>query len=219
MSSDQRLVLYDYWRSTAAYRVRIALHLKGLDFEQRPVHLVRGGGEQHAAEYLRLNPQGLVPALVHGDHVLTQSLAICEYLDEVFPGAPLLPADPVQRAEARSMALVIAADVHPLNNLRVQNYLKGEFGVTSGQAREWMERWMNLGFSALEARLAASGAGVYCVGEQPSLADLCLVPQAYNADRFDCSLRPYPNIQRIVAHCRGLEAFAAAAPQRQPDAA
>lgn len=216
MNEVPRTVLYDYWRSSASYRVRIALNLKGLDYEQRSVALAEGA--QRADDFLDINPQGLVPALVRDGRALTQSLAICEYLDETFPDQPLLPGDAALRAEVRSMALVIAADVHPLNNLRVQNYLKGELGATTGQAREWMHRWMNLGFAALEARLAASGAGNFCVGDQPTLADLCLVAQAYNADRFECSFKPYPILQRVIAHCRGLEAFDAARPERQPDA-
>jgi maleylacetoacetate isomerase len=219
MSPDPQLVLYDYWRSSAAYRVRIALHLKGLAFEQRPVHLVRDGGEQHAEDYRRLNPQGLVPTLAHGDKVLTQSLAICEYLEEVFPEPALLPADPAQRALARALAQIIACDVHPLNNLRVQNYLKGELGATAGQAQDWMQHWMALGFQAFEARLQAQeDTGPFCLGARPGLADAFLVPQVYNAERFACDLSPYPRLRGIVAQCRALAAFAAAAPEQQPDA-
>ncbi len=219
MSPEQGLVLYDYWRSSAAYRVRIALHLKGLAFEQRPVHLVRDGGEQHQPGYRRLNPQGLVPALVHEDRVLTQSMAICEYLEEAFPHAPLLPDDRHLRARARAMALAVACDIHPLNNLRVQRYLKQELGVGKDAVRDWMNHWMCEGFSALEEILAmAPGDLIYCQGGEPGLADCFLVPQVYNAERFGCDLSPFPRIRSITALCREHAAFVAAAPERQADA-
>lgn len=219
MTAESGLVLYDYWRSTAAYRVRIALNLKGLSYEQRAVHLVRDGGEQHGAAYRSVNPQGLVPALVDGDTVVTQSLAICEYLDERFGGHQLVPGDAVRKAAIRSMSLAIACDVHPLNNLRVQQYLKRQLDVSEGQALEWMHHWMALGFEAIEQSLKARGeGGSCCFGDQPTLADLVLIPQLYNADRFDFDLGPFPRVRQIAAHCRTLDAFRAAAPENQPDA-
>ncbi len=212
-------VLYGYWRSTAAYRVRIALGLKGITWEHAGVNLVKDGGEQHQSSYRDLNPAGLVPALVWGDTVLSQSLAICEFLDEVRPEPPLLPAEPADRAVVRAIALDIACDVHPLNNLRVQQYLGREMDADEAARTRWMHHWMALGFAAVEGRLEARGAGGdLCCGPVPGLADLCLVAQAYNADRFGFSLAPFPRVARVVSHCRGLAAFRDAAPERQPDA-
>lgn len=214
---DADLTLYDYWRSSASYRVRICLHIKGLNFRQRAVNLVNG--EQHEDEYRRVNPQGLVPALVHGGRVVTQSLAICEYLDDMFPQTPLLPAEPHLRAKARAMALSITSDIHPLNNLRVQNYLKEQLGVSGDQAVDWMNHWVSLGFQALEINLAGSAeTGLCCMGDEPGLIDSCLVPQIYNAERFGCDLSGFPVIRRISDHCRALAPFQAAAPENQPGA-
>lgn len=212
---DARLTLYSYWRSSAAYRVRIALHLKDLDFETIPVHLVRNGGEQLSAPYLALNPQGRVPVLTHGGLVLTQSMSICEYLDEVFPGYPLLPADPSGRALIRSLALQIACDIHPLNNLRVQNYLKERLaGAVDTVA--WMRHWMHEGFAAIEKQLG-DGRPAHAEG-RPGLFECFLVPQAYNAERYGMDLSAYPAIREIVGRCRQHDAFIRAAPENQPDA-
>lgn len=217
MTSD--LALYGYWRSTAAYRVRIALGLKGLAWENRPVHLLRDGGEQHAPNYRALNPQELVPALLDGERVFTQSLAIVEYLDEVCPEPPLLPVEPRARARVRALALTIVCDVHPLGNLRVLQQLEKQFGADEAQRAEWSRHWMALGFAALEALLAENVAtGTFCHGDSPGLADICLVPQVYNALRWKLPLNAYPTVQRIHAACLGLDAFSMAAPELQPDA-
>lgn len=211
--------LYTYWRSTAAYRVRIALHLKGLRFELEPVHLVREGGEQHRPDYLAMNPQGLVPTLMDGAHVLTQSLAILEYLDDKQPEPPLLPDDALGRARVRSLAQMIASEVHPLNNLRVLQYLTGELRVSDEQKTAWYHHWLAQGLAPLEKRLAnESATGRFCHGDQVSQADICLVPQLYNARRFEFPLDDYPTLRRIDAACRELDAFRAAAPEAQPDA-
>jgi maleylacetoacetate isomerase len=211
--------LYDYFRSSAAYRVRIALNLKGVTPDERTyVHLRMGN--QRAQDYLALNPQGLVPALALDDgHVLTQSLAIIEYLDETHREPPLLPAEPAQRARVRAIALAIACEIHPLNNLRVLNYLIGTMGVAREQKDGWYRYWIDVGFEALEKSLARDAAtGRFCHGEHPTLADVCLVPQMANARRFDIDLSPYPTLVRIEAACNALPAFANAAPARQPDA-
>ncbi|MEE7567851.1 maleylacetoacetate isomerase, partial [Xanthomonas sp. Kuri4-3] len=179
------LELYSYWRSSAAYRVRIGLNLKGLAYALHPVHLVREGGEQHAPAYARLNPQHLVPTLRDGDAVVTQSLAILEYLEERFPGDPLLPPDPVGRARVRALAQLVACDIHPLNNLRVSQYLEREGGLAAAAREDWMRHWIRAGFEALETLLAGhAGTGRFCHGDAPGLADCCLVPQLYNARRF-----------------------------------
>lgn len=217
--SDHTPVLHGYWRSTAAYRVRIALELKGIAWTHAGVHLVRDGGEQHGEAYRALNPAGLVPALEWRGAVLTQSLAICEFLDEVQPAPPLLPEDPVDRSWIRAIALDVACEIHPLNNLRVQQYLGGTLGLDEAERVRWMHHWMAEGFGAVEGRLSAREPdGGLCLGPEPGLADLCLVAQAYNADRFGFDLGPYPRVQRIVAHCRTLPAFTAAVPEAQPDA-
>lgn len=217
--SAERLVLFDYWRSSAAYRVRIALNLKGLDYEQRAVNLVHGDGEHRSAQYRAINPQQLVPTLLHRGRALTQSLAICTYLDQLFPTPLLVPSDPVAGARVRALALLIACDIHPINNLRVQRYLKAELGAGETAVSDWMQHWMTVGFSALEAMLAGSEeTGRFCQGDQPGLADCCLVPQVYNAERFGCDLSGFPMIRAIAAHCREQPAFAAAAPECQPDA-
>ena len=214
------LTLYSYWRSSAAYRVRIGLNLKGLAYETRPVHLVRDGGEQHAEAYRALNPQELVPVLVDGERRITQSLAILEYLDETFPKPALLPADTRGRARVRSLAMLVACDIHPLNNLRVLQYLKRENDLEQTAVDAWMLHWMREGFAAMEAMLAdAPGTGTFCHGETPTIADCCLVPQLYNARRFALDLSPYPTLVRIEAHCLALPAFDAARPENQPDAA
>jgi len=210
--------LYDYFRSSAAYRVRIALNLKGLAPERAFVHLRRG--EQRADDYLALNAQGLVPSLVTDTGaVLTQSLAIIEWLDESYPSPPLLPADVAGRARVRAQALAIACDIHPLNNTRVLNYLTGTLGATDAQRDGWYRYWCDVGFEALETQLAREAAtGEFCHGATPTLADVCLVPQLANARRVDLDLAPYPTLLRIESACAALPAFANAAPARQPDA-
>ena len=213
------VTLYDYWRSSAAYRVRIALNLKGLAWESVPKHLVRDGGEHLKPDYLARNPQGLVPALQDGDFLLTQSLAIIEYLDETRRDPPLLPADPQSRAMVRAMALAIACDVHPLNNLRVTRYLRQEFGADDEAVAGWTRHWIGLGFTALEAWITRhSGDGRHCYGATVTLADVVLVPQVYNARRFSLDLAPFPRLAAVATALDALPAFAAARPERQPDA-
>ncbi len=214
------LTLYSYWRSSAAYRVRIALNLKGMDYVIAPVHLVRDGGEQHRAEYRDINPQQLVPTLVDGGRVLRQSLAIIEYLDDAYPDTPrLLPGTTRRCARVRAIAQMIACDIHPLGNLRVLQYLERELHADETQRLAWSRHWITAGFDALEAVLAGDDAtGAFCDGDTPTIADCCLVPQVYNARRFGVSLDPYPVIERIDAACRGLDAFRRAVPEAQPDA-
>ncbi|WP_349656038.1 maleylacetoacetate isomerase [Xanthomonas sp. 10-10] len=214
------LELFSYWRSSAAYRVRIGLHLKSLAYVTHPVHLVRDGGEQHAAAYAQLNPQQLVPTLRHGAVVIPQSLAILDYLEEAFAGsAPLLPAAPADRARVRALAQLIACDVHPLNNLRVTQLLEREFALDAAQRLHWTRHWMQRGFAALEAQLAHDArTGRFCHGDTPGLADCVLIPQLYNAHRFEVDLAPYPTLQRIELACLALPAFDAARPEIQVDA-
>ena len=211
--------LYTFFRSSASYRVRIALNLKGIRYEQAPIHLRRAGGEQLQPAYKGLNPQALVPALEDNGRILTQSLAIIEYLDEKFPNPPLLPKDPADKALVRSMALVIACEVHPIQNLRVLNYVKSAYNQTDEQVNRWSQHWMNLGFTALEQLIVAQpNRGRFCVGDMPTLADICLVPQLGNARRYGCDLSRYPAIQGIEKNCMALPAFSDAAPEKQPDA-
>jgi len=214
-----KLRLYDYWRSSASYRVRIALNLKGLAYQQVPIRLARDGGEQQQAAFLALNPQGLVPVLQHGERVVRQSLAIIEYLDEVQPSPPLLPGSARDRARVRAMAQLVACDIHPLCNLRVLGYLERELGVGEEARLAWMRHWIASGLAAFEAQVFEHpSTGDYCEGEMPGLADCCLVPQLYNARRHGLDLSPYPNLCRIDANCNALPAFDAARPERQPDA-
>lgn len=217
MSDD--LILYSYWRSTAAYRVRIALQLKQLPYEVRLVHLVNDGGQQHAADYRRLNPQELVPTLMHGDLTLRQSLAIVEYLDELWPQTPLRPESAADRARVRALAEVVACDIHPIGNLSVLQYLGSECGVDKAQREQWSRHWIERGFAALETLLAEDDArGRFCHGGQPGLADLCLVPQVYNARRWGVDMQRFPAVSAVDAACRELDAFTQAAPETQPDA-
>ncbi len=210
--------LYTYFRSSAAYRVRIALNLKGLVAEESYLHLRKGAHLE--ADYLRLNPQGLLPTLVDDDGVtLSQSLAILEYLDETRPRPPILPADAAARARVRQLAQVVACDIHPINNLKVLNYLTGELGVSEAARTTWYRHWIGQGMAALERLLADSPAtGDFCHGDGPTIADICLVPQVYNAQRFDADMSPYPTVMRINGACLALDAFAKAAPDVQPDA-
>ncbi|MEX3998783.1 maleylacetoacetate isomerase [Paraburkholderia sp. EG285A] len=213
--------LYSYFRSSASYRVRIALQFKSLPYEYVPVHLVRNGGEQLSETYKHVNQDQLVPALVDGSGVpIPQSLAIIEYLEETHPEPPLLPREPASRAYARSLALQIACEIHPLNNLRVLKYLTGTLGVSEEAKSAWYRHWVEVGFATLEARLASdSRTGSFCYGDAPTLADLCLIPQVFNAHRFSIDVGHYPTLARINANALRLEAFAQAAPDRQPDAA
>lgn len=216
---SQDLVLYGYWRSSAAYRVRIALNLKGLSYESKPVHLVNQGGEQHLPDFQALNPQELVPCLLDNGRVFTQSMAIMEYLDETHPSPPLLPADPVGRARVRALAQIIGCDVHPLGNLRVLQRLATQFEADDAAKGVWSRHWIGLGLQAMEAMLAGNVAtGRFCHGDTPSMADACLVPQVYNAVRWKLPLDDYPTIHRIHEACQSLEAFQRAAPEAQPDA-
>ncbi|HET7728629.1 MAG TPA: maleylacetoacetate isomerase [Usitatibacter sp.] len=210
------MILYDYFRSSAAYRLRIALNLKGLEAERRFIHLRRG--DQRDPAYLQMNPQGLVPMLVVGDRRLTQSLAIIEYLDEKYSQPPLLPPGPEDRAWVRAVALSIACDIHPLNNLRVLQYLGKTLGIDEARRDEWYRHWVREGFDALETQLAERATGPFCLGAAPTLADVCLVPQVANALRLKVDLAPYPRIRAINQACLQVPAFADAAPERQPDA-
>ena len=212
------LKLYSYWRSSAAYRVRIGLNLKGLAYETVAVHLLRDGGEQHGAAFREANPQGLVPVLQHGQRMLRQSVAILEYLDETWPDRPLLPAVARDRQRVRAIAQVVACDIHPLNNLRVLQYFDREWHVPQPERDEWVRHWIVDGFAAVEAMLTDHPAtGRFCEGDRPTLADCCLVPQVYNARRFGVDLNPFPTIARIEAACLKLPAFDEARPERQPD--
>ncbi len=211
--------LYTYFRSSAAYRVRIALNLKGVHVEALPIHLRRQDGEQHGAAYRSRNPQGLVPALEVGGRVIAQSFAIFEYLEETHPAPPLLPEDPADRALVRAFALNIVCDIHPLNNLRVLEYLRSGLGSTEADVQRWYEHWVAEGFLGLEALARTySTARRYVFGDRLTLADVCLVPQVFNARRFNCDLTPYPTLTAIEAHLTELPPFIAARPDRQPDA-
>ena len=214
------LLLFDYWRSSAAYRVRIALNLKDVRYESRAINLLPGQDEQLSAEYLLLNPQGRVPMISTARGDVVQSMAMLEWLDETHPEPPLLPADPWARAEARAFAFTIACDVHPLNNL---SHPSGRFcspvgGMTRRALHEWGQFWVRRGCEVLEAQLADRPAHRYAFGDRPSLADICLVPQLYNARRMELDLSGFPNLTRIDQAARAHPAFAAAAPERQPDA-
>ncbi len=216
----ERLELFSYWRSSAAYRVRIGLNLKGLAHEITPVHLIRDGGQQHSEGYAALNPQELVPTLRHGEQVVHQSMAILEYLDEVFGGPLLLPDDAAGRARVRALAQLVACDIHPLNNLRVMQFFSDTWNVPQSEREDWTRHWMQLGFEAMERMLVESvDTGRFCHGDTPTLADCCLVPQLYNARRFHVDLEPYPTLVRIDAACLALPAFEAARPEVQADAA
>ena len=206
---------YTYFRSSAAFRTRIALNLKGLDPEQVYVHLRKS--EQSAEAYRRINPQGLIPALFHDGHVIGQSLAIIEYLDEIVPDPPLLPADSAGRARVRQIAYAVACDIHPLGNLRVQRYLRDTLGQSEADVQAWHKHWIALGFAAIET-LTAGTVGRFCHGDSPTLADICLIPQIANARRAELDLTPYPTLLRIEKTAFELSAFADAQPKNQPDA-
>lgn len=215
-----KLILYSYYRSSAAFRVRIALNLKGLPYEIVPVHLTRDGGQHKSDWYRQINPQMRVPCLVaeaeSGErHVMVQSPAIVEWIDENWPQPDLLPADLILRQKARAIAAIVGCDIHPLNNSGALNYLKDDLGHTQDVADAWVAHWMRLGFETIESML---GDGPFCCGEQPSIADIFLVPQVANARRFNVPLDAFPKIVAVDAACQGLDAFARAAPANQPDA-
>ena len=209
--------LFNYFRSSASYRVRIALALKGLAYDYKPVHLVHA--EQLAPAYAALSPTRLVPTLVDGEHALGQSLAIIEYLDETHPAPAFLPKEPLGKARVRALALAIACDIHPINNTRVVGYLEKQLGLDQAARDTWTRHWIDTGFRALEQQLSTSReTGRFCHGDRPGLADICLVPQVANAARVNTDMAPYPTINRIVASCLALPEFQKAQPQNQPDA-
>lgn len=208
--------LYGYFRSSAAYRVRIVLNLKGIDAEHEYVHLVRDGGEHKKDEFLQINPQGLLPALKTDDNrILLQSLAILDYIEDTHPEPPLLPSDPFQKAEVRALCQMVACEIHPLNNLRVLQYLKGELSQDQDTVDTWYRYWVSAGFEAIEKVIGDDG---YCFGGQVSLADACLMPQIFNAHRFNTDLSPFPRIRKVEEVCGALNAFQDAHPANQPDA-
>jgi maleylacetoacetate isomerase len=209
--------LYDYWRSSAAYRVRITLNLKNLPYESMPIHLLND--EQREPAYRALNPQGFVPMLVEGAHSLTQSLAICEYLDETHPTPPLMPATPLERARVRALALTVACDIHPLNNKRILDYLRAPLSHDKATIDTWYKHWVAEGLMTLEKMLAGNQqTGKFCHGEHITLADICLVPQVANAIRFSCPLDDFPTVHNIYQACMQHPAFDKAQPDKQPDA-
>lgn len=209
--------LYGYWRSTAAYRVRIALHLKQIAFESEAIHLIKNGGEQHNEQYAAINPNELVPCIVDGDFVLNQSLAIIDYLDNKYPDIPLYPNELKKKAKVQALSLDIASEIHPLNNLRVQQYLSSELEVNAEAKTAWVEHWMKIGFSAIEKNITQT-SGLYCFGDEVTVADICLVAQVYNANRFEVNMNDYPMINKVVKNCNQLPAFIKAMPENQGDA-
>ncbi len=210
--------LYTFFRGSSPFRLRIALNLKGLPYEAIPVHL--GKGEHRKSEFGAINPQQLLPALVLDDgHVLNQSLAIIEYLDEVHPNPPLIPKEPKARARVRSLSLLVACEIHPLNNARTLAYLRKQMRQTEEQVNSWYRHWIADGLAKLEAQMShTAGTGKFSHGDAPTMADCCLVPQIFNAQRFNCELAPYPTLMRVYAECMKLEAFDRAQPSKQPDA-
>ncbi|MDP6969566.1 MAG: maleylacetoacetate isomerase [Gammaproteobacteria bacterium] len=212
--------LYTYWRSSAAYRVRIGLALKRQEYKSIPTHLLRNGGEHRAEQYATINPQMLIPALALSENqILTQSLAILEYLDETYPEPAFYPVPPIERARARAFVHSIAMDIHPINNLRVLKYLKDSLDVTDEQQKNWYQHWINTGFRAAESQLVGRHkASLFCFADAPGMADIFLVPQVYNALRFEVDLTPYPNIRQIYNACMSLTSFASSQPETQPDA-
>lgn len=209
--------LHTYWRSSAAYRVRIALNYKNIAYQSIPVHLIKDGGEQHSEHYQKLNPNELVPTLEHDGLVLNQSIAILEYIEAFQPSPSLLPGDISQQAHIRAFALDVAADIHPLNNLRVTQFLQGKFDISDEQTRLWYHHWLHAGFKGLEKRLRHH-SGRFCFGNAFSMADVCLIPQVYNALRFKLDMTMYSNINRIYGHCISLDYVSAASPEKQDDA-
>lgn len=212
------LVLHHYWRSSASYRARIALNLKGLHYKIEPVHLLEDGGKQHSAAFRAVNPQGLVPALVHNGQAIGQSLAIMEYLDEVFPQPALLPVTPLARAFVRGLALYIASEGQPMMNLRVLQYLEAQHGFGEADKAAWVRHWLAVNFANIEQQLATNPyAGVFSSGDAPGMVECCLVPHTFAAARFQLDMSAYPTVNRIVAECLPLPAFQQAHPARQPD--
>ena len=216
MATDTDLQLYSYYRSSAAYRVRIALEIKQLSYQQLPINLLTG--EHRQSKYLQTNPAGLVPALTSDEGKLTQSVAIIEYLEERYPQPSLLPQSAMNRAQVRSIAYQVAMDIHPLNNPRVTQFLEATIGFNKDNKLHWYHHWIAQGFGALENNLKAlNSSGQYCIGETATMADICLIPQVYNALRFECPMQDYPLINSIYQHCTGLTDFIAASPESQPD--
>jgi len=219
MSSKPDFALYGYFRSSAAFRARIALNLKGIKPELRFIHLLRNGGEQHTSDYKSLNPQELIPALAHDGHLITQSMAIIEYLDEIVPQPPLLPSSAYERARVRELSYVVGCEIHPVNNLRVGQYLMSRYKLSVDDAAGWRRHWIRTGFDALETMLSGSPlTGAYCHGDAPTMADVLLIPQCANARREKMDLDPWPTIARIEARALKHPAFDAALPANQPDA-
>ncbi|WP_067584472.1 maleylacetoacetate isomerase [Endozoicomonas ascidiicola] len=207
-----QLTLYSYFRSSAAYRVRIALNLKGLDYQQHAINLLKG--EQKSKEYRSVNPQGLVPTMMTEQGGICQSLAMLEWLEETYPQPSIIPGDSYQRAKLRSMAYQICCDIHPLNNLRVLDYFQGKLDINEESKNQWYQHWITQGFTALESQLDAQP---FCCSKHPTIADICLVPQVFNALRFNINLSTYPKIQKIYSNCNSLTSFRAASPEHQID--
>jgi len=212
-----RLILYTYWRSSASYRVRIALNLKQLAFESRYINLLNQGGENWQDDYLHINPQGLVPSLLDGKLVLNQSLAIIEYLDECYPEYSLMPIQADARAYIKSLALIVTCEIHPLNNLQVLQYLNDKFLISSAAKNKWYQHWIEQGLQAFESQLQQHQAKHFCFANQPGLADVFLIPQLYNAHRFGCDLTRFPKLLEIEKNCLKMPAFIAASPEKQED--